>query len=118
MRADHDNSDLCYLGARFYYFRAIFHDWPDHTCRKILENTIPAMIKGHSKLIISEFVLPNIGVPLLPCLLDIQMMGLQAGRERTEKEWRALLDSVGLVIVKIWTIEPGTESVIEAEVKD
>ncbi|KAA6408147.1 MAG: O-methyltransferase [Lasallia pustulata] len=111
-------TDLCYLGARFYYFRAIFHDWPDHTCRKILENTIPAMAKGHSKLIISEFVLPNTGAPLLPCLLDIQMMGLQAGRERTEKEWRALLDSVGLAIAKIWTIEPGTESVIEAELKD
>ena len=46
------------------------------------------------------------------------MMGLLAGRERTEKEWRALLDSVGLVIVKIWTIEPEMESVIEAELKD
>lgn len=84
----------------------------------ILENTIPAMEKGRSKLLITELVLPNVGVPLLSCLLDIQMMGLQAGRERSEKEWRALLDSVGLVIVKIWTIEPGMESVIEAELKD
>lgn len=84
----------------------------------ILENTTSAMVKDHSKLIITEFVLPNIGAPLFPCLLDMHMMGLLAGRERTEKDWRALLDSVGLVVVKIWTVEPGMESVIEAELKD
>ena len=46
------------------------------------------------------------------------MMGLVAGRERTGRQWRALLDSVGLEIVNIRTIEPGMESVIKAKQKD
>lgn len=43
------------------------------------------------------------------------MLALGAVRERTEEDWRQLLASVGLTITQIWTIEPGTESIIEAE---
>ena len=35
--------------------------------------------------------------------------------ERTEQNWRELLDHTGFKIAKIWTDEPGTESLIEAE---
>ena len=70
------------------------------------------MDKDHSTLLINEFVLPNTGAGLHPALLDLTMMSLSSGIERTERHWHELLDSVGLDIVKIW---PGTESVIEAK---
>ena len=38
-----------------------------------------------------------------------------SGCGRTETQWKALLQSAGFKVVKIWTYEPGTESLIEAE---
>ena len=43
------------------------------------------------------------------------MMALGAVKERTEKQWRTLLAQAGLKVTGIWTFEPGTESLIEAE---
>ena len=72
------------------------------------------MKPGFSKLLISEFVLADTNAALFPASLDLQMMGLHAGMERSEKQWRSLLGSAGLAIVKIWQVLPGGESVIEA----
>ena len=104
--------------ARSYHFRAIFHDWPDSSCQQILGHTAAAMKPGYSKLLISEFVLTDTETALFPASLDVQMMGLHAGMERSEKQWRRLLDSVDLEVVKIWQQIPGGESVIEARLKD
>ena len=35
--------------------------------------------------------------------------------ERTEENWRALLELAGFRVIQIWIYEPGTESLIEAE---
>jgi hypothetical protein len=77
---------------------------------------VKAMEKGYSKLLINDFVLPDTDVPLHPALLDITMMSLCSGVERSEKQWRDLIDSVGLQIVKIWRTE-GAEAVIETTLK-
>ena len=106
------------IGARIYYFRSIFHDWPDHQCRQILQNTVAAMTPGYSKLLINEWVLPDVGVPLYPALMDINLMALLSGMERTETQWKELLDSVGLKVVKFWTIGAEAEGLIEAVRKD
>lgn len=39
--------------AGAYFFRAIFHDWPDKYCIRILQSLIPALKKG-SKVIIFD----------------------------------------------------------------
>ncbi|KAL8832258.1 MAG: hypothetical protein Q9170_004946 [Blastenia crenularia] len=103
--------------ARAYHFRAIFHDWPDSSCQQILTHTAAAMKPDYSKLLISEFVLTDTDTALFPATLDIQMMGLHAGMERSEKQWRGLLDSAGLEVVKIWQEVKGGEGVIEATLK-
>lgn len=65
-------------------------------------------------MLIFEWILPDVGAPLYPSLLDINMLSLFSGMERTETQWRALLDSVGLDIVKVWSIGKDTEGLIEA----
>lgn len=105
-------------GARVYYFRSIFHDWPDHICQQILLNTISAMAPDYSRILIVDFVLSDTGTPLMQAALDIQMMSIGAGVERTERQWRNLLDSVGLEITGIWNQSAGMESVIEAVPKN
>ncbi|KAF5862076.1 hypothetical protein ETB97_012141 [Aspergillus alliaceus] len=101
------------IGAKAYYFRSIFHDWSDAFCRKILQNLVPSMTPGYSKLLISDAVLPSVDAPLYWALMDIQMMGI-SGLERTERQWRDLLESEGLQIVKIWASKAKDEFVIEA----
>ncbi|KAE8312558.1 S-adenosyl-L-methionine-dependent methyltransferase [Aspergillus transmontanensis] len=101
-------------GARAYYFRAIFHDWPDYICHKILVNTISAMDVEYSRILIADFVLPDTGAALLQASIDIQMMSIGSGMERSERQWRELLGAAGLEITGIWSGSPGMESVIEA----
>ncbi|OJJ96619.1 hypothetical protein ASPACDRAFT_1890997 [Aspergillus aculeatus ATCC 16872] len=103
--------------ARTYYFRAIFHDWPDATCLRILQNTVAAMDPAHSRVLIVDMVLPDTDVPLLQASLDIQMMSIGAGVERSERQWRDLLGKAGLEVTGIWNTNPGMESVIEAVIK-
>ena len=103
--------------ALAYHFRAIFHDWADAECLQILTHTAAAMQPGFSKLLISEFVLTDTNTALFPASLDLQMMGLHAGMERSEGQWRTLLDKAGLEVVRIWRRVVGGESVIEAHLR-
>ena len=102
-------------GARAYYFRSIFHDWPDHDCITIMKQTAMAMTKGYSKMLIFEWILPEKDTPLYPALLDINMMALLNGMERTKKQWTKLLEAAGLKVVKFWTIADDVEGLVEAE---
>ncbi|KAJ5767127.1 uncharacterized protein N7511_004743 [Penicillium nucicola] len=101
-------------GARAYYFRAIFHDWPDRICHKILLNTASAMDPTYSRIIIVDFVLPDTNAPRMQSAMDIQMMSIGAGVERSKRQWTELLASAGLKINGIWNTSPGMESIIEA----
>lgn len=105
---------LIRIDARAYCFRAIFHDWPDRICQKILLNTVSAMKPGYSRVIIVDFVLPDTNVPRMQAAMDIQMMSIGAGVERSEQQWRELLLNAGLKIIGIWNVSPNMESVIEA----
>ena len=81
----------------------------------ILRNLAPAMTGCFSKLLINEYVVPDLGSAWSVTSMDWLMMALGAVKERTEKQWRALLQEAGFLVVHIWTYEQGTESLIEAE---
>lgn len=102
-------------GARAYYMHSCLHDWPDSKAHEMLTSLKAGMIKGYSKLLINENVIPDVGAHWLSTALDMVMMANFSASERTEQNWRALLEPAGFKIVKIWTYEPGTESLIEAE---
>ncbi|KMU85982.1 sterigmatocystin 8-O-methyltransferase [Coccidioides immitis H538.4] len=103
-------------GARAYFMHSILHDWPDDIAVKILTNLVKAMEPGYSRLLINENVIPDIDAYWETTSLDIIMLALFSSQERTAKHWHQLLGSVGLKIVNIWTVEKGTESLIECEV--
>ncbi|KAI1869727.1 uncharacterized protein JN550_005708 [Neoarthrinium moseri] len=87
-------------GARIYYFRNIFHDWPDNKCIEILENLKGAM-KEDSVLFIDEMVLPEKGAPWRATQLDMAMMTCLAAKERTAIEWEALLNKGDFKVQRI-----------------
>jgi len=93
----------------------VLHDWPDSQCRAILAPLKDAMARGYSKLLINENLIPNRGAKAGSTGLDLLMMSIQCGSERTETDWKVLLESVGFKTTKIWPVEEGSESLIEAE---
>jgi hypothetical protein len=57
-----------------------------------------------SRIVLCEYVMPehdNLGDDIFPYLMDF-LLFMGGGLERTEAQWRVLLDSVGLEIVKVW----------------
>lgn len=103
------------LGARAYFLHAVPHDWPDGDCKRIFHNIKAAMQRGYSKLLIYEIVMPSQGATSLMTTLDLQLMNVTSGFERTEENWSNLLGEVGLKIVGISRHPRAVESVIEAE---
>ena len=53
-------------------------------------------------------------MPLYTACTDVRMMLLHGGMERTESQWKELLNDVGLELGGFWTVERGGEGVIEA----
>ena len=74
------------------------------------------MERGYSKILINELVVPDQNASWSVTSMDWLMLALGAVKERTEKDWRTMAESVGLKITGIWTKEQGTESLIECEI--
>lgn len=108
----------CWLGARAYYLRNVLHDWPDHHCLVILSQIASAMRPGYSKIILNELVPTDQRCGIIAAQVDLTMMAVVAATERSERQWRMLVDSAGLKIDKIWTDVPEAESIIELTLKD
>ncbi|KAF2457171.1 S-adenosyl-L-methionine-dependent methyltransferase [Lineolata rhizophorae] len=102
-------------GARTYFFRFVFHDWSDELCLKILENLVPAMKRGHSKVLFNEIIIPNRDSPMFYVGMDMSMMAMHTAKERSEKDWVELLAKAGLKVNKIWPPPGYGEGIVEAE---
>lgn len=105
-------------GARAYFMHSILHDWPDDVCVKILSRLADAMKPGYSKLLIFECVIPRTGAYWEATAGDLLMMYQLSALERTEDNWRHLLERSGLPlkITKFWSSgQQAVENVIECE---
>ena len=85
--------------ADAYVLKLIFHDWDDAKCALLLSNVVARLEPG-GRVIVVDTVLPPLGdtsdVPSK--LLDVNMMLLLPGKERTRVEWEALYRGAGLAI--------------------
>ncbi|KAI1651178.1 putative O-methyltransferase [Daldinia loculata] len=102
-------------GSRAYFLRGVFHDWAYEPSLQILQNIVPAMKKGYSKLLVCDVVIPPKGASVYQAGMDLNMMALLSACERTEATWRKLINDAGYKINKIWMDPRGYEGVIEAE---
>lgn len=102
-------------GARAYSLHSILHDWGDEESVKIIENLVGALKKGYSRVLFNEIVVNEENPTLAATNMDMMMLAHLNVRERTEGEWRRLLEKGGLRVVKIHNYPGVAESVIEAE---
>jgi len=102
-------------GGDAYVLKNILHNWNREQCRRILENCRRAMGE-EAHLILIEFILPErrevSTIHQRLSLEDLNMLVLRGGQERSEAEFRELLDSAGFDVVQI--ASTGTLGVIEA----
>jgi len=81
-------------GADAYILKQVIHDWDDAPAVAILRNVRQA-IQPDGKLLVIEFVVPRPNEPSLAKLLDLNMLAVTGGRERTEVEYRDLFAAAG-----------------------
>ncbi|PYI03680.1 putative O-methyltransferase [Aspergillus sclerotiicarbonarius CBS 121057] len=102
-------------GARAYSLHSILHDWGDEEGVRILQNLVPALERGYSRVLLNEIVVSEEKPALAASTMDMMMLAHFAVRERTEAEWRDILAKAGLKIVRIYQYPGAAESLIEAE---
>jgi hypothetical protein len=98
-------------GADVYMIKRILHDWDDERCVAILKNCRRAMNEGGRVLVIDAVVPPG-NVPDPSKSMDLGMLALLTGRERTEAEFAELFAAAGLKLARLIRT-PATAAILE-----
>jgi hypothetical protein len=87
-------------GADAYSFRHILHDWTDEQCVQILRHC-RKVIPANGRLLVVECVVPAGNERSISKDFDMAMMTLPGGVERTEAEFRSLLEQAGFKVTSV-----------------
>ncbi len=87
-------------GADAYLMRHIIHDWDDEKSLRILRN-IHRVLGRDGTLLVVESVIPPGNEPFFGKLLDLTMLTVPGGQERTEEEYRRLFEAGGIQLTRI-----------------
>jgi hypothetical protein len=100
-------------GGDAYFMRHIIHDWYDEQCLTILRY-IRKVIPEEGRLLLVESVIPPGNAPSFAKFLDLNMLVIPGGMERTETQYRQLFAAAGFRLTRIvpTRLEP---SIIEGE---
>ncbi|MGA9672484.1 MAG: methyltransferase [Terracidiphilus sp.] len=124
--AEEDPSSRCELiasdltqsvpaGADVYMLKHVLHGRQDEVAITILKNCRAAIPQNGSLLII-EFILPSIVSHADPQLeghlmSDLNMLAVTGGKERSEREWRKLLEAAGFTLTGVYPVGGDTQMV-------
>ena len=101
-------------GADLYLLKRILHDWDDDNAVQILKNC-RAALPAHGRLVVIEAVMAPGNNPDPNKALDVSIMALTRGRERTAGEFGELFVAAGLELVSVTSLPaPATLSLVEA----
>jgi len=87
-------------GGDIYVLKQVIHDWPDDKALEILRNVRAAAATGATILLI-ELVIPDGNREHLGHWSDLEMLLTQAGRDRTEPQYRRLLAAAGFQVTRV-----------------
>ncbi len=103
--------DTVPAGADAYILKHIIHDWDDERALAILRN-IRKSIQPSGRLLVVEVVIAPGNEPSFGKLLDLEMLVIPGGRERTGDEYRDLFANAGFSLAEIHATAAHT-SIIE-----
>jgi hypothetical protein len=87
-------------GGDLYLLKSIVHDWNDDRAELILRTCRQAMAP-RARLLLIERVIPPGNTPSFAKWMDLNMLIVADGRERTEAEFASLLDRTGFVLQRV-----------------
>jgi hypothetical protein len=87
-------------GGNAHILKWIIHDWNDDQSVAILKNCHRALPENR-KLILVEAVVPASNEPHFSKFIDLNMLVMTGGRERTEEEFRALYKTAGFRLTRV-----------------
>jgi SAM-dependent methyltransferase len=99
--------------ADLYLLKWIIHDWEDNDAGRILSNCARAM-NPSGRVVLAEVVIGAANSGDDGPLLDVHMMVLPGGRERTEAEFAKLFSAAGLRLTRL-IVTSGIMCLLEAE---
>jgi hypothetical protein len=110
-----DFFDSVPAGADAYLLSRVVHDWGDPEAHRILA-TCRAAVPAHGRLLLVEALLPERARDQPAAIrMDVHMLVLLGARERTEAQYRELLEAAGFALRRVVpTRSPVGLSVIEA----
>jgi hypothetical protein len=88
-------------GGDAYIMKHIIHDWDDGRATTILKNIGSAMGAKRGKVILLESVIAAGSAPDFGKFLDIEMLAMPGGRERSADEFRALFAGAGFELTRV-----------------
>jgi len=100
-------------GGDAYIMKWIIHDWDDDRSIQILKNCREHM-SADSKLILVDCVVPENDAPDFSKFFDLNMLVMTGGKERTESEFRDLLQAAGFRLLRVIPTDL-PPSIIEAQ---
>ncbi len=84
-----------------YLLKHILHDWNDEECVRILRRVRDAMAPD-GRVVVAELPLPEEGEATpMGVMLDLNMLVMLGGRERTAAEYAALFEQAGLHLERV-----------------
>jgi len=99
-------------GADVYLMKKVLHDWSDDDAVRILVNCRRAMAQG-GRVLVAETLVPPGNTPDPIKVMDVNMLVVTGGRERTADEFAALFARADLIAGRI--LPAGSRiSIIEA----
>jgi SAM-dependent methyltransferase len=105
-------------GGDLYLLSQILHDWDDEQCRRILTNCRQAIVPGGKLLIVERLLPERVTGPNIAVQFDLNMLVLNNGRERTEREYGAMLAETGFQLTRTVPLPPLPMSLLEATTAD
>lgn len=100
------------LPADCYLIMQVIHDWNDRRATEILAGIRRAAAPG-SKLLLIECIVAEDSEPSWTKMLDLQMLTLLSGKERTEKEYSEMLRVSGFRLDRVIDVGMST-SILES----
>jgi ubiquinone/menaquinone biosynthesis C-methylase UbiE len=96
-------------GADVYMLKHVLHGYQDAEAITVLRNC-RAVIPENGVLLVIEFILPPLVSQADPHLegrlmSDLNMLVVTGGRERSEREWRSLLEATGFILTRVCPAE-------------
>jgi O-methyltransferase domain len=87
--------------ADHYVLKSVIHDWDDERAVTILKNCAKAMRGTGGKVILLDLMIRPGNEPDVAKWIDVEMLAMAGGRERTEGEHAALLAKAGLRLARV-----------------